>query len=38
MSLMKNTNGTKNGGGLKAEAGLRLDHRQAFIVVLSKAG
>ncbi len=38
MSLMKNTNATKNGGDLKAEAGLWLDHRQAFIVVLSKTG
>jgi len=38
MSLMKNTNGIKNGGGLKAEVGLWLDHREALIVVLSKIG
>jgi stalled ribosome rescue protein Dom34 len=35
---MKNTNGIKNGGGLKAEVGLWLDHREALIVVLSKIG
>jgi hypothetical protein len=38
MSLMKNTNGTKNGGGLKAEAGVWINHREAVIVVLSKTG
>jgi len=35
---MKNTNATKNGGSLKAEAGLWIDHREAVIVVLSKNG
>ena len=36
---MKNANATNNGGGsLKAEAGLWLDHREAFIVVPSKIG
>ena len=35
---MKNTNAINNGGGLKAEAGLWIDHREAFIVVLSKTG
>jgi stalled ribosome rescue protein Dom34 len=35
---MKNTNETRNGGGLKAEAGVWIDHREAVIVVLLKAG
>jgi hypothetical protein len=35
---MKNTNAIKDGGSLKAEAGLWIDHRKAFIVVLSKTG
>jgi hypothetical protein len=35
---MKNTTGTKNDEDLKTQAGLWLDHRQAFIVVLSKTG
>jgi hypothetical protein len=38
MSLMNNTNLINNGGSLKAEAGLWIDHREAFIVVLSKTG
>jgi hypothetical protein len=38
MLLMKNTNATKNGGSLKTEAGLWIDHREAVIVVLSKTG
>jgi hypothetical protein len=35
---MTNTNGTNNAGRLKAEAGLWIDHREAFIVVLSENG
>jgi hypothetical protein len=35
---MNNTNGIKNGGCSKAEAGLWIDHREAVIVVLSKSG
>ena len=35
---MKNANATNNGGSLKAEAGLWIDHREACIVVLSKTG
>jgi len=35
---MKSTNGKNNGGSLKAEAGLWVDHREALIVVLSKTG
>ena len=35
---MNNTSGIKNGEGLKAEAGLWIDHREAVIVVLSKTG
>jgi len=35
---MNNTNTINNGGNLKAEAGLWIDHREAFIVVLSKTG
>jgi hypothetical protein len=35
---MKNTNGIINGGSLKAEAGLWVDHRKALIVVITKAG
>jgi len=35
---MKSTNGKNNGGSLKAEAGLWVDHRDALIVVLSKTG
>jgi hypothetical protein len=35
---MKSTNGKNNGGSLKAEAGLWVDHREALIVVLSKIG
>ena len=38
MIAMKNTTGMNNGGGLKAEAGLWIDHREALIVVLSKTG
>jgi hypothetical protein len=38
MPLMNNTNAIKNGGSLKAEAGLWIDHREAFVVVLSKTG
>jgi len=35
---MNNTNTVNNGGSLKFEAGLWVDHREAFIVVLTKAG
>ena len=35
---MKSTNGKNNGGSLKAEAGLWVDHREALIVVLSETG
>ena len=35
---MKNTNQISDGGSLKENAGLWLDHQQAFIVVLSKTG
>jgi len=35
---MKSTTGKNNGGSLKAEAGLWVDHREALIVVLSKTG
>ena len=35
---MNNTTTINNGGDTKPEAGLWLDHRQAFIVVLSKTG
>ena len=35
---MNNTNTINNRESLKAEAGLWIDHREAFIVVLSKAG
>jgi len=35
---MKSTDGKNNGGSLKAEAGLWVDHREALIVVLSKTG
>ena len=35
---MKSTNGKNNGGSLKAEAGLWVDHREALVVVLSKTG
>jgi hypothetical protein len=35
---MKNTTGKNNGGSLKVEAGLWVDHREALIVVLSKNG
>jgi stalled ribosome rescue protein Dom34 len=35
---MINTNVTNNGGSLKAETGLWVDHREACIVVLSKTG
>ena len=38
MISMKNTNGINNGGSLKIEAGLWVDHREALIVVLSKTG
>ncbi len=38
MSFMNHTNTINNGGNLKAEAGLWIDHREAFIVVLSKTG
>ena len=38
MIPMKNTNGINNGGSLKIEAGLWVDHREALIVVLSKTG
>ena len=38
MIPMKNTNGINNGGSLKVEAGLWVDHREALIVVLSKTG
>jgi len=36
--LMNNTHAIKGGESQKAEAGLWIDHRQAFIVVLSKSG
>ena len=35
---MKSTDGKNNGGSLKAEAGLWVDHREALIVVLSETG
>jgi hypothetical protein len=35
---MNDTNAVNNGGSLKVEAGLWVDHREAFIVVLTKAG
>jgi len=35
---MKSTSGKNNGGSLKAEAGLWVDHREALIVVLSETG
>jgi hypothetical protein len=35
---MKNTNEINHGGSLKTEASLWIDHREAFIVVLSKTG
>jgi hypothetical protein len=35
---MNNTNTINNRESLKAEAGLWIDHREAFIVVLSKTG
>jgi hypothetical protein len=35
---MNNRQPSNNGGSLKAEAGLWIDHREAFIVVLSKTG
>jgi len=35
---MNHTNGMNHGATLKAEAGLWIDHRGAFIVVLSKTG
>lgn len=35
---MNTTNATNNGESHKAEAGLWIDHREAFIVVLSKNG
>jgi hypothetical protein len=38
MHLMNNIKTTHNGGNLKVEAGLWIDHREAFIVVLSKTG
>ena len=38
MIPMKNTNGINNGGSLKIEAGLWVDHRESLIVVLSKTG
>jgi hypothetical protein len=38
MLLMNNAHSISNGGSLKAEAGLWIDHREAFIVVLSKTG
>ena len=38
MAIMNSTKAINNGGSLKAEAGLWIDHREAFIVVLSKTG
>ena len=35
---MNNANAVNDGGGLKVEAGLWVDHREALIVVLSKTG
>lgn len=35
---MNQLNGVNHGATLKAEAGLWIDHREAFIVVLSKSG
>ena len=38
MPSMNNTKAVNNRESLKAEAGLWIDHREAFIVVLSKTG
>ena len=38
MAIMNSTRAINNGGSLKAEAGLWIDHREAVIVVLSKTG
>ena len=38
MAIMNSTKAINNGGSLKAEAGLWIDHREAVIVVLSKTG
>ena len=38
MPLMNKTNAINNAGSSKAEAGLWIDHREAFVVVLSKTG
>jgi GTPase Era involved in 16S rRNA processing len=35
---MNNTSAVNDGGSLKVEAGLWVDHREALIVVLSKTG